>query len=69
MTTYLAVCLKSVKVSPQIYIFCCADFGYTFALDFQQNLKAFLYSSKEQMALRAFLRIYSFFVQLRSSFR
>jgi len=39
----------------------CADFGSTIALDLQQKLKPFLHS-KEQMALRSFLGIYSSFV-------
>ena len=73
--TYLAVCLKSVKVCPSYVqcasksIFCCADFGSSIALDLQQKLKPFLHSSKEQMALRSFLGIYSSFVQFRSSLR
>jgi len=58
--TYLAVCLKSVKVCPY-YVWCplknisfvCADYGSTIALDLQQTLKIFLHSSKEQMALRS----------------
>jgi len=33
-------------VPPQKSIFCCADFGSTFALDVQQELKPFLHSSK-----------------------
>jgi len=49
-------------VPPQKSIFCCAYFGFTFALDVQQKVKLFLHSSKEQMALRSFLGIYSSFV-------
>jgi len=54
-------------VPPQNYIFCCADFGSTFALNVQQKLKPFLHSFKAQMTLRSFLRIYGSFVQFRSS--
>jgi len=46
---------------PQKYIFCCTDFGSTFALNVQQNLKLFLHSSQEQTALRSFIGIYSSF--------
>jgi len=42
-------------VSPQKYIFCCADFGSTTALDLQQNLKPFLHSSTEQMIYSSFV--------------
>jgi len=49
-------------VSPKKSIFCCTDIGFTCALDIQQKLKPFLHSSKEQMALRSFLGIYSYFV-------
>jgi len=56
-------------VPPQKSIFCCADFGSTFALDVQQKLKPFLHSSKEQTALLSFLGIYSSFVWFRSSLR
>ena len=50
-------------VPPQKSIFCCAaDFGSTFVLYVQQKLKSFLYSSKEQIALRSFFGIYSSFV-------
>jgi len=66
----------SVKVCPcyvrcllKKSIFCCADFGSAIALDLQQKLKPFLHFSKEQMALRSFLRIYNSFVQFRSSLR
>jgi len=48
-------------VPPPKSIFCCADFGSKIALDLQQKLKPFLHS-KEQMALRPFLGIYSPFV-------
>jgi len=41
----------------QTSIFCCANFGSTFALDVQQKLKPFLHSTKEQMALLSFLGI------------
>jgi len=54
-------------VPPQNYIFCCADFGSTSALNGQQKLKPFLHSFKAQMALRSFLGDYSSFVQFRSS--
>jgi len=36
-------------------IFCYVDFGSTIALDLQEKLKPFLYSSQEQMAMRSFL--------------
>jgi len=49
-------------VVPLKNLFCCADFGATFALDVQQKLKPFLHFSKEQMALQSFLGIYSSFV-------
>jgi len=47
---------------PQKYIFCCGNFGSTFALNVQQKLKPFQHSSQEQTALRSFLGIYSSFV-------
>ena len=47
-------------VPPQKSIFRCADFGSAMALDLQQKLKAFLHSSKKQMALQSFLGIHSF---------
>jgi len=56
-------------VPPQKCIFCCADFGSTFALNVQQKLKPFLHSSQEQSALRPFFGIYSSFMSFRSSFR
>jgi len=48
-------------VPPQQSIFCGADFGSTIAVDLQQKLKTFLHSY-EQIAIRSFLGIYSFFV-------
>jgi len=39
-------------------IFCCAKFSSTIALDLQQKLKPVLHSSKEQMTMRSFLRIF-----------
>jgi len=54
---------------PQKSIFCCANFGSTFALNVQQKLKPFLHSSQEQTVFRSFLGIYSSFVYFRSSFR
>ena len=56
-------------VPSQNFIFCCADFGSAIALDLHQKLKPFPHSSKEQMVLRSFLRMYNFFVQFRSSLR
>jgi len=56
-------------VPSQKSIFYCADFGSTIAVNLQQKLKPFLYSSKKQMALQPFLEIYSFFVYFRNSFR
>jgi len=52
----------------KIYLFG-ADFGSTVALDLQQNLKPFLHSSQDQIAMRSFLEIYSSLVQFRRSLR
>jgi len=58
---------KALKYAPLVcsalskYIFCCADFGSTIALDLEKKLKPFLHSSKGQMALGYFLGIYSAF--------
>jgi len=43
-------------------LFCCAGFGYTIASDLRQKeIKFFLRSSPEQMAMRSFLGISSSF--------
>jgi len=47
---------------PQNFVFCGTDFGSMIALDLQQNLKPFLYSSQQHMTMRYFLGIYSSFV-------
>ena len=46
---------------PQNFIFCGADFGSTIALNLQQKLERLLHSSQQQMSVRSFLGIYSFF--------
>jgi len=46
----------------QNFVFCGADFGSTIALNLQQKLECLLYSSQQQMSMRSFLGIYSFFL-------
>jgi len=50
----------------QKYSFCGGDFGSTTALDLQEKLKPFLYSSQDQIAMRLFLGIHSSFMYFRN---
>jgi len=47
---------------PQNFIFFGADFGSTIALNLQQKLERLLRTSQQQMSMRSFLGIYSFFL-------
>jgi len=47
---------------PQNFILCGAYFGSTIALNLQQKLERLLHSSQQQMSMRFFLGIYSFFL-------
>jgi len=49
-------------VTPLKYIFCCAAFASTIALDLREKLKPSLHSSKKQITLQSFLGFYRFFV-------
>jgi len=44
----------------QKFIFCCADFDSTIALDFQHKLNPFQDSCQQQMAMQSFLGILAF---------